>query len=109
MIAGSPLRGRRWALGAIPALLLLFLRRRARGSVRGKCGQRGPGKRYLIRKMMETPRPFYSIYSHGFIRAAVCVPYVRVADPGYNVERTLGLARRASELGAAVALFPELG
>ncbi len=53
--------------------------------------------------------PFYSIYSHGFIRAAVCVPFVRVADPAYNVERTLGLARRASDLGTAVALFPELG
>ncbi|HEX8693995.1 MAG TPA: NAD(+) synthase [Longimicrobium sp.] len=54
-------------------------------------------------------RPFDSVYSHGFVRVAVCVPHVRVADPGFNVERTLGLARRASELGAAVALFPELG
>src|SRR5215216_5661543 len=53
--------------------------------------------------------PFHSIYSHGFIRAAVCIPFLRVADPGFNVERTLGLARRASELSAAVALFPELG
>ncbi len=53
--------------------------------------------------------PFYSIYAHGFIRAAVCVPFVRVADPGFNLEHTLGLARRASELHAAVALFPELG
>jgi NAD+ synthase (glutamine-hydrolysing) len=52
---------------------------------------------------------FHSIYSHGFIRAAVAVPFVRVADPGYNVERTLELARRASELHAAIALFPELG
>lgn len=52
---------------------------------------------------------FHSIYSHGFIRAAVCIPFVRVADPGYNAERTIGLARRASELHAAVALFPELG
>jgi NAD+ synthase (glutamine-hydrolysing) len=58
---------------------------------------------------MNTRSPFYSIYSHGFIRAAVCVPFVRVADPAYNVERTLSLARRASELSAAVALFPELG
>jgi NAD+ synthase (glutamine-hydrolysing) len=32
-----------------------------------------------------------------------------VADPAHNVERTLGLARRASELSAVVALFPELG
>src|ERR671922_2186765 len=54
-------------------------------------------------------QPFYSIYSHGFIRATVCIPFVRVADPEFNVERTLGLARRASELHAAVALFPELG
>jgi NAD+ synthase (glutamine-hydrolysing) len=52
---------------------------------------------------------FHSIYSHDFVRAAVCVPFVRVADPAYNVERTLDLARRASEFGAAVALFPELG
>ena len=58
---------------------------------------------------MNAQRPFHSIYSHGFIRAAVCIPFVRVADPPYNLERTLGLARRASELHAAVALFPELG
>ncbi len=54
-------------------------------------------------------RPFHSIYSHGFIRAAVCIPFVRVADPQFNVERTLSLARRASDLNAAIALFPELG
>ncbi|MBB4637111.1 NAD(+) synthase [Longimicrobium terrae] len=53
--------------------------------------------------------PFHSIYSHGFVRVAVCIPSVRVADPAYNVEHTLGLARRASEQKAAVALFPELG
>ena len=52
---------------------------------------------------------FFSLYSHGFIRAAVCVPTLRVADPAYNLERTLELARRASEMHAAVALFPELG
>jgi NAD+ synthase (glutamine-hydrolysing) len=53
--------------------------------------------------------PFRSIYSHGFVRAAVCIPSVRVADPAHNAERTLGQARRESELRAAVALFPELG
>src|SRR5690606_20433294 len=55
------------------------------------------------------PRPFHSIYSHGFVRVAVCVPRVRVADVAYNVERTLALARRASEQRVAVAVFPELG
>jgi len=54
-------------------------------------------------------RPFHSIYSHGFIRSAVCVPSLRVADPAYNLERTLGLARRASDHHAALVLFPELG
>lgn len=54
-------------------------------------------------------QPFNSIYSHGFIRAAVCVPFVRVADPAYNVERTIALAQRASDANAAVALFPEMG
>src|SRR5690348_1781218 len=54
-------------------------------------------------------RPFHSPYSHGFVRAAVCVPFLRVADPDYNVERTIALARRASKLNAGIALFPELG
>ncbi|MBV9490327.1 MAG: NAD(+) synthase, partial [Verrucomicrobia bacterium] len=54
-------------------------------------------------------RTFFSVYAHGFIRAAVCVPHVRVADPDFNAERTLGLARRASARHAAIALFPELG
>jgi NAD+ synthase (glutamine-hydrolysing) len=52
---------------------------------------------------------FDSIYSHGFIRAAVCIPSLRVADPWFNLERTLDLAGRASAASVAVALFPELG
>jgi NAD+ synthase (glutamine-hydrolysing) len=52
---------------------------------------------------------FYSIYSHGFIRAAVCIPSLRVADPTFNLARTLALARQASKAKVAVALFPELG
>ena len=53
--------------------------------------------------------PFHTIYTHGFVRAAVCVPHVRVADPAYNMERTLALAQRASRIHASLALFPELG
>ncbi len=52
---------------------------------------------------------FQSIYSHGFIRTAVAIPFVQVADPDHNVENTLALARRTSEMHATVALFPELG
>jgi NAD+ synthase (glutamine-hydrolysing) len=58
---------------------------------------------------MKTPLPFRSVYRHGFVRAAVCIPHVRVADPTYNAAQTLLLARRASEEKAAIALFPELG
>lgn len=53
--------------------------------------------------------PFFSLYSHGFVRVAVCVPHLRVANPDFNTERTLALAQRASQQHAAVALFPELG
>jgi NAD+ synthase (glutamine-hydrolysing) len=58
---------------------------------------------------MNAPSDFFSIYRHGFVRAAVCLPSVRVADPAYNVDRMIGLARRASDAKAAIALFPELG
>ena len=53
--------------------------------------------------------PFLSLYAHGFVRAAVAVPSVRVTDPRHNLERTVALARQAAEKGAAVVLFPELG
>src|SRR5579864_8274154 len=52
---------------------------------------------------------FDSIYSHGFIRAAVCIPSLRVADPEFNTARTIELAKQASKHQVAVALFPELG
>ncbi len=55
------------------------------------------------------PAPFGSLYRHGFVRVATAVPHVRVAEPGFNTERTLGLATRASEAGAALVVFPELG
>lgn len=53
--------------------------------------------------------PFLNLYRHGFARVAVAVPAVRVADPAYNAEQTIALARQAHQAGAAVALFPELG
>jgi len=51
---------------------------------------------------------FDNLYAHGFLRAAVCVPQIRVADPVFNGERTLALAAAASRQGAAIAVFPEL-
>jgi NAD+ synthase (glutamine-hydrolysing) len=59
--------------------------------------------------MLFMSSPFHSVYSHGFVRAAVCIPAVRVANVEFNLARTLDLASRASAQKAAVALFPELG
>jgi len=53
--------------------------------------------------------PFFSLYTQGFVRVAVCVPHLRVADPVFNGARTIALAKQASASGVAVALFPELG
>ncbi len=52
---------------------------------------------------------FESLYSQGFARVGAAVPRVRVAEPEFNAERTLELARRASDAGAAAVVFPELG
>ena len=54
-------------------------------------------------------RPFESIYTHGFLRIAVCTPRVEVANPAINARRTIELARRAAACKAALVLFPELG
>jgi NAD+ synthase (glutamine-hydrolysing) len=51
---------------------------------------------------------FDNLYAHGFLRAAVCVPEIRVADPAFNGDRALALAASASRQGAAIAVFPEL-
>ncbi len=52
---------------------------------------------------------FHSLYSHGFVRVAAAVPTVKVAEPAFNVKRTIALAQRASEAGTALLAFPELG
>jgi len=53
--------------------------------------------------------PFYCLHTHGFVRVAVATPRVRVADPAFNVSRTIELARDADKQGASLVLFPELG
>ena len=57
----------------------------------------------------EMNKPFYNLYSHQFARVAVAIPRCRIADPAYNVEQTLALARQAADEGAALVAFPELG
>ncbi len=52
---------------------------------------------------------FFNFYQHGFVRLAVGIPLVRIADPLTNAERTIALLEEAAERQAALAVFPELG
>jgi NAD+ synthase (glutamine-hydrolysing) len=52
---------------------------------------------------------FFNLYSHGFVRVALGVPEVQVADPAFNAAKTVELMDRAAAEGAILALFPELG
>ncbi|PKN76658.1 MAG: NAD(+) synthase [Deltaproteobacteria bacterium HGW-Deltaproteobacteria-10] len=52
---------------------------------------------------------FFNLYNQGFIRTAVCIPEVKVADTVFNTEKTIELARKAASQKAILAIFPELG
>ena len=52
---------------------------------------------------------FFNLYNHDFVRIAVGVPSVRVADPAFNADQTIALIREAADRKAVLALFPELG
>jgi NAD+ synthase (glutamine-hydrolysing) len=51
---------------------------------------------------------FQSLYAHGFARVAACTTNVHIADPVRNADGIAEVARRCSDQGVAVALFPEL-
>ncbi len=52
---------------------------------------------------------FLDVRRHGFVRVAVCVPEVRVADPAFNVAAHVEQLTSVYEAGAHYALCPELG
>jgi len=52
---------------------------------------------------------FFNLYSHNFIRAAVAIPEVRVADPAFNAGQTVSLISQAADAGAVLVVLPELG
>ena len=58
---------------------------------------------------MQAGAEFFNLYNHGFIRVAVGVPEVRVADAGFNAARTVELMEQAAQHKAILVLFPELG
>ncbi len=54
-------------------------------------------------------KQFFNLYNHGFVKVAVCIPELRVADTVFNAESTVKLAKEATANNAIFALFPELG
>ena len=58
---------------------------------------------------MTSAENFFNLYNHGFIRVAVGVPEVQVADPAFNASKTIALMEQAAAAKAVLALFPELG
>jgi NAD+ synthase (glutamine-hydrolysing) len=64
--------------------------------------------RSMTDKDWTTPE-FFNLYNHGFIRVAVGIPEVRVADAAFNAARTVELMEQAARDKALLVLFPELG
>jgi NAD+ synthase (glutamine-hydrolysing) len=52
---------------------------------------------------------FFNLYSHNFIRAAVAIPEVRVADPAFNAAQTISLVTQAADARAVLVALPEMG
>lgn len=45
---------------------------------------------------------------HGFVKVAAAVPFVKVADPGYNTQRIEQMICQADAQGVEIITFPEL-
>ncbi|MDE3168562.1 MAG: NAD(+) synthase [Acidobacteriota bacterium] len=58
---------------------------------------------------MSHPANFFNLYRHNFVRVALGIPEVRVADPAFNSERVIALMRQAAQRDALLVTFPELG
>jgi NAD+ synthase (glutamine-hydrolysing) len=52
---------------------------------------------------------YFSLYRHGMIRTAACIPELKVSSPDFNARKTLELIRDAFAGKAVLATFPELG
>jgi NAD+ synthase (glutamine-hydrolysing) len=52
---------------------------------------------------------FFNLYQHNFVRVAVAIPEVRVAEPVFNATQTIALMRKAAQEKSVLVVFPELG
>ena len=62
----------------------------------------------MARSVSEQQTSFRSIYNHGFVRVAACVPILRVADPTANAAAIIDIGNVCNDRAVAVAVFPEL-
>jgi NAD+ synthase (glutamine-hydrolysing) len=58
---------------------------------------------------MSHPDNFFNLYRHNFVRVALGIPEVRVADPAFNAGQVIALMRQAAQRDALLLAFPELG
>ena len=58
---------------------------------------------------MKQSLPFHHPYRHDFVRVAVAVPRIRVADPAHNAEQTISMLEQVAAEGASLVALPELG
>lgn len=58
---------------------------------------------------MQADAEFFNLYNHGFVRVAVAIPEVKVADPAFNAAKTVEMMEQAVDASAILVSFPELG
>src|SRR3989338_9070170 len=63
----------------------------------------------MTKKQQSKIKKFLSARNHGFLRVAVIVPRVHLADTKKNAEEHLRELRKVYKEGAAYAVCPELG
>ena len=66
-------------------------------------------RRHRLNRGRAMMQAFASLYSHGFVRIASCVPRTKVADVPANLAETIRLAEVGGRGSAAIMVFPELG
>ncbi len=58
---------------------------------------------------MRPGEQFFNFYNHDFVRLAVALPAVKVADPAFNGFQIVEMMKAAADRKALLVLFPELG
>ncbi|CAB1276983.1 NAD(+) synthase [Candidatus Nitrosacidococcus tergens] len=57
---------------------------------------------------MNNHHHFFNLYHHSFVRAAIAIPSVKVADPQFNSQEILNLLEQGVEDQSILVVFPEL-